>query len=466
MSVTRGRDDSHAATDAVALWAGTGLWAWLLGYPFYGPLLAAAAPQNPTLAGYAFVLGHIPGLALAHRLGLLRLASGWGACLAAFALGLAPLLPLPRAAAPVAFAAAGLLAAGGVRAWVAAVNTAHRPARAFLVPAVLGNLVLWALPFLRPAPAPADVAALTLASALLVGVGMARHPASSAPTTPAGERQPAARAARGLIFLFAAAAYVGGGVLYRALAPAALALPALRAAGVGPYLAALAVGTRLAFAPHPSPQGMVPWILASLGCGYVLLSSLTVFPGLIAPAWLLVQAGLGAADAYLWRWAVAWERAGDRAGVGLLLGWNVAVIALAGLLFDAVGWVVAGPARLPAVGIAAALVLLALLPPLVARLPVLPPTTRNADTTLAPVQPEAPRLTPTERRVLDLLLAGRTDAEIAAELVITRHTVKYHVRNVLRKVGCRNRRELRERFTPAAPAAAALPSREGVPPPR
>ena len=57
MGANRGLSDGRGGTDAVALWAGTGLWAWLLGYPFWGPLLAAAAQQDPALAAYAFALG-------------------------------------------------------------------------------------------------------------------------------------------------------------------------------------------------------------------------------------------------------------------------------------------------------------------------------------------------------------------------------------------------------------------------
>ena len=51
-----------------------------------------------------------------------------------------------------------------------------------------------------------------------------------------------------------------------------------------------------------------------------------------------------------------------------------------------------------------------------------------------------------ERDVLRLVLAGRTNAEIAGELFITEGTVKYHVHNLFKKTGCSNRRELIAHF--------------------
>jgi DNA-binding NarL/FixJ family response regulator len=51
------------------------------------------------------------------------------------------------------------------------------------------------------------------------------------------------------------------------------------------------------------------------------------------------------------------------------------------------------------------------------------------------------RLTKRENQVFALLAEGRTNREIADALVITEGTAKVHVRNVLRKLGVRNRTE-------------------------
>jgi DNA-binding NarL/FixJ family response regulator len=55
---------------------------------------------------------------------------------------------------------------------------------------------------------------------------------------------------------------------------------------------------------------------------------------------------------------------------------------------------------------------------------------------------EAPLLTPRETDVLALIVKGATNREIAADLVLSPHTVKYHVENIKAKLGARRRTEL------------------------
>jgi DNA-binding CsgD family transcriptional regulator len=57
-----------------------------------------------------------------------------------------------------------------------------------------------------------------------------------------------------------------------------------------------------------------------------------------------------------------------------------------------------------------------------------------------------PDLTGRENEVLDLLLQGVTNAEIAATMFVSVETVKSHVKNILRKCGATNRSELIARF--------------------
>lgn len=51
-------------------------------------------------------------------------------------------------------------------------------------------------------------------------------------------------------------------------------------------------------------------------------------------------------------------------------------------------------------------------------------------------------ISPREAEVFKLLLTGSTNGEIAKHLYISENTVKFHVRNILKKTGCTNRTEL------------------------
>ena len=56
-------------------------------------------------------------------------------------------------------------------------------------------------------------------------------------------------------------------------------------------------------------------------------------------------------------------------------------------------------------------------------------------------------LSPRERDMLRLLLEGRTNLEIADTLSISENTVKFHIRNLLQKTGCKNRNDLVAGYT-------------------
>jgi DNA-binding CsgD family transcriptional regulator len=56
--------------------------------------------------------------------------------------------------------------------------------------------------------------------------------------------------------------------------------------------------------------------------------------------------------------------------------------------------------------------------------------------------PSAGELTPMERRVAELVAAGRSNREIAAELVVALRTVETHLSRIYRKLGVRSRTQL------------------------
>src|SRR5215469_12931339 len=74
-------------------------------------------------------------------------------------------------------------------------------------------------------------------------------------------------------------------------------------------------------------------------------------------------------------------------------------------------------------------------------------------------RPPAGGLTPTERRVADLIAQGRSNREVARAMFVTENTVQTHVRHIFQKLGVRSRTELAARLlatpSPAGPAPRA-----------
>ncbi|MBR1863706.1 MAG: helix-turn-helix transcriptional regulator [Ruminococcus sp.] len=51
-----------------------------------------------------------------------------------------------------------------------------------------------------------------------------------------------------------------------------------------------------------------------------------------------------------------------------------------------------------------------------------------------------------EREVLRLVLEDKTNKEIAGTIFVTERTVKFHITNLLKKTGCKDRGELRRLY--------------------
>lgn len=62
---------------------------------------------------------------------------------------------------------------------------------------------------------------------------------------------------------------------------------------------------------------------------------------------------------------------------------------------------------------------------------------------------DAPELTPQESRILELILKNQTNKEIAATLFVSHSTVKSHINNLYRKLGVKNREQLKSLYNKA-----------------
>ena len=58
-----------------------------------------------------------------------------------------------------------------------------------------------------------------------------------------------------------------------------------------------------------------------------------------------------------------------------------------------------------------------------------------------------------EREVIELAAAGRSNREIAEQLVISLNTVKFHLRTIYSRLGVHNRVQATQALCPSAPPA-------------
>ncbi len=178
---------------------------------------------------------------------------------------------------------------------------------------------------------------------------------------------------------------------------------------------------------RPSLAPIATLTLSVLGLGLTLA---LIIPGM-APRGLL-SVGLAGSDIYFWLalWSLS-QYMSPRKVFGWGLGFSLVQIGLA-TVFDIYS-VVQGYSREVFFAFAAAITMLLL--PLVfsSRFHLVPAAVRRRE-----AMPPA-TLTDAETRVFALLARGAVDQEIASELHISRHTVKFHVRNILHKCGVPNR---------------------------
>ncbi|MFZ5816155.1 MAG: LuxR C-terminal-related transcriptional regulator, partial [Bacillota bacterium] len=360
-----------------------------------------------------------------------------------------PLLSAAPALQGIVIAASGLLAAYLVLSWCPSLSRSKDALTALALAMVLANLIVGAANF--PLSAPIRVgwellALLPLFAAYRIAVhsdpaGEELLPAVASPVSMKEAALPLAA--------FALADYFVGGIWYQAAiggAPvASVWWPAIES-----LLSSLGILLFYLRVRHDSVETLVRYALSLLGLGLLLAAAGPTGPlGVIAYRGLLLL-GLVAGDLFYWHqlWRLG-ETYGVRRTMGLGLGGSLWLIGTATLVTRTGSLsLLPGPLFLL---IGAAILFLAI--PLIFRYRL--PETVHPTPEALPGQPfRIPEgLTAAEVAIYPLLLSGASDQEIAARLVVSKHTVKFHVRNILHKAGVANRRELLSRLLAGEPLA-------------
>lgn len=421
---------------------------WLLSFPMFGRFLSETAGEKTLVLGLLFIISHAVGLMVLHLLPTkvasarlpVRLAGGIIAALTvvyAYAHGIFIVDVL-------ILIILGFTAAYLVLAWVAQFAGHTRPLLVLAVAMAGANLVygITNIPGLLPGKIPL----VLLGTLAIVGVFAFQAPCGSEETEKFSSPKHDPIKTIKALAAFVVAIYFIGGIWYHSFALQLSAAP-LWEGPIGSLIYAGAVLFLAFLASRGQPGNLAPYSLSALGVG--LLIALTGSGKPVAELSYLAALNLGFAAADLFFWYALWflgKLYGSRRVFGLGLGISLLLISLSSFL-SAVGW----PGGSPALLFITALTLLFLVVPLISRYPFqllnLSSMTETAAgvTSAANVLIPPDILTPTESQVYIQLMQGASDTEMANELFISKHTVKFHVRNILHKMEAKNRKELLSR---------------------
>lgn len=424
------------------------LFGWLLSFPLFGRLLPDTAGDSTLVLGLSFMISHAVGLLLLHLVPVRAAAGGrtvWaaGSVIAGFTVVYAFLSRI-LIVDILLLAVLGLASAYFILAW-ASLFTGHGRPFAVLAVAMAGaNLVNAGinLPLSLPAkPFLILLAALAFCGVLLFQAeSLAGMPGKVQP-----QSLPETKKTVTSLAAFIVAVYFIGGTWYHFFALELIAAPYWQAT-----ISALIYSGGIVFlaflARRGQPGNLATYSLSALGIGLLIALTDSGRSMVVLSYQAALNLGFAAADLFLWYalWALA-RHLKSRRVFGLGLGFSVMMIALSVILCN-----LGVPGKTPALHFAAALTLLFFLVPVVFhnRFQLFNPQPDDAGETTAGsagmfTLPD--RLTPMESRIYTLLLQGADDARIAERLYISKHTVKFHVRNILHKVEAKNRRELLSR---------------------
>lgn len=456
-------------------WAGDSMalaliFTWLLSYPMYGPFLQAVFGTR------AYVLGHI--FTASHGLGLIIFAflspsaarekrtlkiSG----IAIFALtGLWTFVPLSNYLPYYASSLLGFASAYLVLAWIPHFINKKNPALTVGFAMAITNILLglagfahhFSDIFLRIA-----ASSIGLAPLLSAFYMSKKHlDVESTPHEAGTGNQKIGTGPVIIIFAFAAAAYFSGGLWYRVVLPLFYSRwPELM--GVDSFIYAIAVLGLALYAEKHSFKWLGTISLSLLGIGLTISITGLEQAGVVIATLLFLVTGLGATDLFYW---LTLRKLGLFLGYqktfGLGLGMSLFFITAPGIALDT--QILTDPLSSPIAAVSGACLLFTINPLLVwFLLPLSFPekdensgvktldhiTSNNTVIESNAVETSCQQfpafwfnLTNSEKKVYELICKGHTDMEIAEILFISRHTVKFHARNILRKSGVSNRKEL------------------------
>lgn len=439
------------------------IFSWILTYPMHGFFLQQVFGENAYVLGHIFSLSHGLGLAAFAFLpsraamdGRFLIAAGSAVFAATW---LWTIFPESRYLQYMA-GLLGISSACLVLAWTRGFMLLEKPALTVGSAMAATNVILGLTGFAHVLPESIlkTAASMTGLAPLLSALYMFRKGAVTyrhQPNRDVGKES----TGLGVIFsltAFAAAAYFSGGLWYRAVTPLFYSQwPDLM--GVDTLIYAFAVMFLAIYAEKRSFYWVGTISLSLLGMGLAASFIGLDRPAVVAVTLLFLSMGLGATD--LFYWLTLRKMAyffGCQKTFGLGLGLSLFFITAPGVALDA--QFLTSPLTSPQAAVIGACLLFLINPLLVWSLrPLsLEDSGRTPGNTYGQAAPgtDTPEgagqqqpefwfsLTGSEKKIYDLVCQGQTDAEIAEKLFISRHTVKFHVRNILRKAGVSNRKEL------------------------
>lgn len=422
------------------------LFGWLLSFPMFGRLLMDTAGEKGVALGLTFVFSHALGLLLLHmlpaKLAAASLPVKTAGGLVAFLTLVFTFLHGVFMVDLLIFILLGLVTAYLVLAWVSWFALQDRPLEVLVIAMTGANVVFAAVnvPVLAPGrPGLVLLAALALAGVLAFQpVGGEQGAEGKVPRKgcPSGGVLKALAA-------FAVATYFVGGIWYHSF-PLYLASEPYWELTIGAliYIGGIIFLARLA--RRGQPGELAPFSLSALGLGLLIALTDSDNTLIVLSYHTAFKLGLAAADLFFWYalWALG-KFYGSRRIFGLGLGFSLLLIA-SSIILRLSGWFYASPALL----FLSALALLFMAVPLITRHPFqlvnLLAAEKETPVICGTLTPPG-ILTPTENKVYLLLMQGAGDSEIAEKMYISRHTAKFHVRNILLKLKAKNRKELLSR---------------------